>query len=166
MNWDRRGMDIGGGGPRPSSFSDVVNFENPILFARPFAGEFFKTNLNLPPGCKRWIISFMGRAHRPSAIRHRPVTRVSLTIPRWYHNRTVPRLQRLYPRVCRYILSSSSFFLSFYRRCCCCLYRSCRYNSPTFVDTSGTTNCFPFQGLTYESICCMYGIKCTVGREK
>lgn len=38
---------------------------------RPFAVEFFKTTLNLPPGCKRWIISFMGRAHRPSAIRHR-----------------------------------------------------------------------------------------------
>lgn len=41
----------------------------------PFAVEFFKTTLNLqPPGCKRWIISFMGRAHRPSAIRHRPAS--------------------------------------------------------------------------------------------
>lgn len=75
-------------GSRPSSFSGVVNFENPILFARPFADEFFKTNLNLPPGCKRWIISFMGRAHPPSAIRHRPVTCVPLTIRRRYHNRT------------------------------------------------------------------------------
>lgn len=87
VNWSRDNINLGegagveGGGPRPSSFTGVVNFENPILFARPFAGEFFKTNLNLPPGCKRWIISFMGRAHRPSAIRHRPVTRVSLTIP-------------------------------------------------------------------------------------
>jgi len=41
---------------------------------RLFAVEFFKTTLNLPPGCKRWIISFMGRAHRPSAIRHRPAS--------------------------------------------------------------------------------------------
>lgn len=41
---------------------------------RPFAVEFFKTTLNLPPGCKRWIISFMGRAHRPSAIRHSSVS--------------------------------------------------------------------------------------------
>lgn len=92
VNWSQDNINLGdprrgcggwkGVGPRPSSFTGVVNFENPILFARPFAGEFFKTNLNLPPGCKRWIISFMGRAHRPSAIRHRPVTRVSLTIRR------------------------------------------------------------------------------------
>lgn len=41
---------------------------------RPFAVEFFKTTLNLPPGCKRWIISFMGRAHPPSVIRHRPAS--------------------------------------------------------------------------------------------
>lgn len=41
---------------------------------RLFAVEFFKTTLNLPPGCKRWIISFIGRAHRPSAIRHRPAS--------------------------------------------------------------------------------------------
>lgn len=87
--WRRGGWsDVGGGGPLVHRVSPASSISKTRSFLPgPFAGEFFKTNLNLPPGCKRWIISFMGRAHRPSAIRHRPVTRVSLTVRRRYHNR-------------------------------------------------------------------------------
>jgi len=58
------------------NFEADVNFtkKKEISFAIAQAVEFFKTTLNLPPGCKRWIISFMGRAHRPSVIRHRPAS--------------------------------------------------------------------------------------------
>jgi hypothetical protein len=55
--------------------------ESPLRSLGPFAVEFFKTTLNLPPGCKRRIISFMGRAHRPSAIRHRPGVTFASSLP-------------------------------------------------------------------------------------